>query len=270
MAIKANSSNEAVVGAGQKLYTGISEFKVIMVNPDLETLNKNGVMLQKEPSYTVNFGENDLTKIVLWLENADTKVSCEFLVSPGPWTSKKGKIKCLNRLGQDQWLVEEDGKFDTSNLPDWIKEPETFYPIPRGLDKLTDFVRAWANVADGDEIMLETISDLEKGKVKEIKDLITALKDNTVRVLVYVRDGKYMASYTEHFGRVNPKRDDLFIKAMSGEYGAIKGDYSIEWKEYTPGVVSPDPVTSDNSDADWNMPETLLVGTEAFEDDPFK
>lgn len=270
MGVAKNPSDQAVVGQGVKLYTGISEFNVLAVNPSLKELNDLGIMLQKEPQYEVTFDSGPVTKIVFWLGNSDVKVSCEFLVTPGPWTSKNGKVKCYNAIGQNQWLpVGADGKFDTSDCPEWIKDKSSFYAIPKGLDKVTEFVRAWANVADGDEISLDTIPAIEKGNVKELKDLIVALKNNQVRALVFVRDEKYQSVYTEHFGRVTPKRDDLFIKAMSGEYGQVKGDYTIPWQEYVPGVPAPDSVTNTVED-DWQMPDSPLGGGDIFEDDPFK
>jgi hypothetical protein len=268
MAIQANASTEVVVGAGFKLYTGISEFKVIAVNPTMDELHALGIMVQSEPKYQVLIKEKEVQKIVFWLKNADTSVSCEFLVNPGPWKSSTGKVKVLNIIGQDQWLVQNaDGTFDTSNLPTFIKEADTFYVIPRGLDRVTDFIKAWANVADGDEVKLDTIPQLEKGNVNELKQLVKALQNNTVRVLVYVREGKYPAIYTEHFGRVNPKRDDLFLKAMaSSDYGQVKGEYTIEWQEYVPGALTADPITDTTSGDDWTMPESPLSG----DDDPFK
>ena len=268
MAIQANASSEVVISAGLKLYTGISEFKVVAVNPTLDELHALGIMLQSEPKYQVTIKETEVQKIVFWLKNEDTSISCEFLVNPGPWKSSTGKTKVFNIIGQDQWLVQgADGKFDTSNLPSFIKETDTFYVIPRGLDKVTNFIKAWANVADGDEVKLDTIPQLEKGDVRELKQLVKALQNNTVRALVYVRDGKYPAVYTEYFGRVNPKRDDLFLKAMASDYGQVKGEYTIQWQEYVPGALTADPVTDTTIGDDWVMPDLPLGGDD---DDPFK
>ena len=269
MGVVANPSSAAVVTQGQKLYTGISNFNVIAVNPTLEELHKLDIMLQKEPAYSVNFGEGDLTKIVFWLDNGTVKTSCEFLVTPGRWMSKGGKVKCLNRLGQDQWLFPEGDGFNTDSVPEWIKEPETFYPIPKGLDKVTEFVRAWANVADGGEIRLDTIAALEKGNVAELKKLVTILNTNEVRCLAYVRQEKYMAIYTEHFGRIKPQRDDLFGKALAGEYGAIKGEYSIEWQEYMPGQAAPTALDSSSDGDDWEMPDSPITAGTDLDEDPF-
>ena len=41
---------------------------------------------------------------------------------------------------------------------------------------------------------------------------------------------------------------------MNQDYGQVKGEYSIEWQEHTPGVLTPDPVaktTEISEDSDW-------------------
>lgn len=266
MAIKANSSEEQVAGAGGKLYTGIAAMKVLAVNPNLVALQAIGVMFQKEPNYVVDFGKGDgpVQKIVFWLGNDEVKVPCEFLVNSGPWKSSTGKVKWYNRTGENTWApMLPDGTIDKSNLPDWYKEPETSYVMPRGMDMVTEFVRAWANVASGDEIFLESIDAIAKGNVSELRHLMSVLSGNSVNVLVYVRDGKYQAVYTRHFGRIKPLRTDLFIKALNEDYGAIKGDYTLEWTEYTGSATAPDAkpkvstATATTAAGDWDDEDSL-------------
>lgn len=253
MAIQQNSSEEAVVGTGGKLYTGITEMSVLAANPTLDELHELGIMLQKEPEYSVKIGEEELTKVVFWVGNADLKVKCEILVNRGPWVSTKtGKVKCYNRIGQDTWAkLNADGTVDQSEMNDFLKERDTFYPIPRGMDTVTEFVRAWANVASEGEIKLDTIDAISKGDVRELRQLIKVLAKNQIRVLVSVKDEKYPEVYTRHFGRVNPKRNDLFVKAINEAYGAPKGDYTIEWQEYSPGAVAPTSDPAPVAAADW-------------------
>ena len=54
MAIESNAS-EVAVSSALKLFTGISEFNVVAVNPTLEKLHELGIMLQTEPNYEVSF-----------------------------------------------------------------------------------------------------------------------------------------------------------------------------------------------------------------------
>jgi hypothetical protein len=241
MAIEANASDKQVDG-GVQLYTGIGTFKVKAINPTLEELHAMGVMYQSEPEYTVNFGEEDLTKIVFWIGNDKVAAApLEFIVTPGPWRSSTDKVKVYNAEGQDSWLpMNDDGSFETEGLPEFFKQHDTIYAIPKGMDKLTNCIRAWANVASGGTCKLETVDAVANGNVAELKALLDQIKDNEFRALLFVKDGKYQKVYIHHFGRVKPQRDALFTAAISKEYQEVKGEFSYEFKPYTPGEPAPD------------------------------
>ena len=134
-----------------------------------------------------------------------------------------------------------------------------------------NFVKAWANVANGDDVSFDTISSIVTGDVTEIKALLGALKSNQVRVLIGVKDDKYQQVYTKYFGRVKPQRDDLFVKSLNDDYGAFNADFNadLKWGTHTPttDLISPDAPAEDD---DWTMPqEPVAVGSETTEDTPF-
>ena len=118
-----------------------------------------------------------------------------------------------------------------------------------------DFIKAYANVANGDECAFETIDRIMAGDVTEIKQLINALSDNRVRVLLGVKDGRYQQVYTKHFGRLKPFRKDLFIKQLNDDYGAFNAEYNttLELEKYVPGLIAPDPEpeTVESVDSNW-------------------
>ena len=95
----------------------------------------------------------------------------------------------------------------------------------------------------GDECAFETMDKIVGGDVTEIRQLLNALSDNRVRVLLGVKDEKYQQVYTKHFGRLKPFRKDLFIKELNGDYGAFKAEYNttLELEKYVPGLIGPDP-----------------------------
>jgi len=260
MGVSKNSSEEEVVKS-RKLYTGIGEFKVILVNPTMADLHDHEIMVQSEPKYTVDFGDGPLTKVAIWIKNEYTTLPVEFIMTPGPWKSKTGKFKWYNAIGQDTWGNErQDGSLDFESLhekvQEFYKEPETAYKIPKGADTLTDFVKAWANVETDGEIFLDTINAIADGtSIKELEELRKDLVANELRILVYVRDGKYQAAYTRHFGRIKPKRDDWFASAMLEDYGEVKGEYTMKFQEYVPGEVEADPANEepDADETDYEM-----------------
>jgi hypothetical protein len=123
---------------------------------------------------------------------------------------------------------------------------------------LIDFVKAFANVANGDDCYFETAQNIAKGDVKEIKELVKQLPDNKVRVLLGVKDEKYQQVYTKHFGRLKPKRDDLFVKRLAEDYGAFNAEYnsSLQLEVYSPALIEADkdslPESMDTgSGSDW-------------------
>jgi hypothetical protein len=274
MAVKQNDSEEAVAG-GIALFTGPVNVQVVAVNPTLAQLNKMELMFQQEPKYTVNFGGDDLQKIVFWARNAEGNYfPIEFLIAPGPWESKKspGKLKWLNKIGQESWSPKNsDGTQDASALPDWYDAKQGGYICPRGYDGLIEFIKSWANVANKDEVFLETCDAICKGDVEELKELIKALKSNRTRILTYVRDGKYQAVYTRHFGRVKPQNDHHFVTAINKPYGEIKGEWTMEFTEYTPGLIAPDPTgpVADGAAPAVMEPEDDGLGSNLDDDLPF-
>ena len=109
-----------------------------------------------------------------------------------------------------------------------------------GEDTLIDFIKAWANIPNGGECSLDTIDDIFKGDVKELVQLIATLKDNKVRCLLGVKDGKYQQVYTKCFGRLKPKRNDMFARALNDDYRQFKAEYNedLVLQRYSPDVVS--------------------------------
>jgi hypothetical protein len=58
---------------------------------------------------------------------------------------------------------------------------------------------------------------------------------------------------------------------MNQDYGQVKGEYSIEWGEYKPGVLTPDPVgstTEISEDSDW-LAEPAGVAEDDGDELPF-
>ena len=176
MAIKSNASTEEVVGSGMKLYSGLTNVNVIAVNPTMAELHALDIKVKSEPNYEVAFSDQEYNKVVFWLANEDTTVKLEVLVQPKARVSQNGKHQYINAIGQTTW---SEGKPSY----DWWKTDGERHAFV-GEETLINFVKAWANVAQGDEVSFETGKKISNGDVSEIKALINVLKDNQVRVLV--------------------------------------------------------------------------------------
>ena len=236
MAIKSNQSTEEVVGGGIQLYSGLSNFNVIAVNPTLDELHELGIMLKSEPNYYVEFSGEEYFKLTFWIKNEDLTTRFEILMNAEPRVSQSGKHQWLNNAGQSTW---------SNNAPtyDWWKTEGSRHAFT-GEETLINFAKAWANVANGDDVYFESIDKIVKGDVAEVKALAKVLSGNQIRLLIGVKDGKYQSVYTKVFGRIKPERDDLFIKNLNDEYGVFNAEFdtTLAWGPFSPqlSLVTPD------------------------------
>jgi len=142
MAIKSNSSEQEVLGGGIQLYSGLSNFNVIAVNPTMTELHALGINVKSEPNYYVEFSGEEYFKLTFWIKNEDLTTRMEILMQSKETLSKTGKNLWINNIGQSVW---------SEDIPtyDWWKNPETSRKAYTGERTLIDFVKAWANVAHG-------------------------------------------------------------------------------------------------------------------------
>jgi len=236
MAIKSNQSTEEVVGGGIQLYSGLSNFNVIAVNPTLDELHELGIMLKSEPNYYVEFSGKEYFKLTFWIKNEDLTTRFEILMNAEPRVSQSGKNQWINNAGQSTW---------SNNAPtyDWWKTEGSRHAFT-GEETLINFAKAWANVANGDDVYFESINKIVKGDVAEVKALAKVLSGNQIRLLIGVKDGKYQSVYTKVFGRIKPERDDLFVKNLNDEYGTFNAEFdtTLAWGPFSPqlSLVTPD------------------------------
>jgi len=255
MAIVSNSSEKEVAsGGGTPLYVGIAPVRILAVNPTLNELNDIGIPAKQEPQYVgLNIVGDEFNKVVLWVEHGGEpsfKTKLEFLVKSEAKVSQSGKTQWTNNIGQFAYAESK-----ASEAYEWFKD-EGVRKAFVGEETLMDFIKAFANVANGDDCYLETWKQVASGDVKEIRELVKALPGNMVRVLLGVKDGKYQQVYMKHFGRLKPMRDDLFLRKLNDDYGAFKAEYNttLAFEPYSPVAISPD--------AEAELPESMQADTD--------
>jgi hypothetical protein len=159
--------------------------------------------------------------------------------------SQSGKNQWMNSTGQSTW---------SEDIPtyDWWKNPDTSRKVYTGEETLINFIKAWANVAYGDEVTFDTMDKIVKGDTTELKALVSMLAENQVRLLIGVKDGKYQSVYLKNFGRVKPQRDDFFVRNLNDDYGSFNAEFNtdLEWGTFTPqlAIVTPDEETVSEKD----------------------
>ena len=259
--IKSNASTEEVVG-GIKTFSGLTNVKVMAVNPTMAELHDMEINVKQEPNYKVEFSGEEYNKIVFWIANTDGNFKLEILMQNKPRVSQTGKHQWMNNIGQSTWSE------DSPTYEWWKKEGER--KAYTGEETLINFTKAWANVASGDEVTFDTMSAIANGNIEEIKALVSELTTNEVRVLIGVKDSKYQQVYTKYFGRVKPQRDDLFVNSLNDDYGSFNADFNADlvWGTHmsTAGLVTPDTIKEED---DWTMPDTPQNGVKQTEEAPF-
>jgi len=252
MAIQSNASTTEVVG-GIKTFSGLTNVKVLAVNPTMAELHAMDINVKQEPNYKVSFSDQDYNKVVFWLSNRDGNFKLEILMTNTPRVSQQGKHQWINAVGQSTWSTDEP------SYEWWKSEGQRKAYV--GEETLINFVKAWANVASGDDVSFDTMDAIANGDLAEIKALITALQDNEVRVLIGVKDDKYQQVYTKYFGRVKPQRNDLFVKALNDDYGSFNADFNADlvWGTHRPTseLISPDAPAEDE---DWTAEPVAANG----------
>ena len=249
MAIKSNDSTKEVSGGGIKLYSGLANFKVIAVNPTMEELHGLGIMVKTDPNYFVDLNGTDYFKLTFWIKNNDLTTRFDILMNSSERVSQSGKNQYINSIGQTCYS-------DGEPTYEWFKKEGLRHALT-GEDTLVDFTKAWANVANGDEVSYDSVAKIVRGDVTEVKALVKLLENNEVRLLIGVKDGKYQTVYTKVFGRVKPVRNDLFTKKLNDDYGAFNAEFdtTLAWGVFTPelAVVTPDAEAADtvSEDDDW-------------------
>ena len=116
MAIESNASTEVVQGGGIQLYSGISNFKVIAVNPTMAELHALDINVKSEPNYALSTSFGDRTKVTFWLQNDDITTKLDILISPEVRETKAGgKFQWINSTGQTTWADENGPNYDWWN-----------------------------------------------------------------------------------------------------------------------------------------------------------
>lgn len=221
MALSNGRSTE--VTSSFKLYSGIDKFKVLGVNPNLETLKSWGVNMKNEPNYTRV--EDDGTKradIVVWVKS----VTFPDLIGHVDFTlrNKKNeattdgvhKTEMIDCFGNTAWLTDDEVR---NKIVPLLKsgKPSKFYPqdmrpTRRGERALTEFFKFFVNVEDSHDYKkeegwvfrpqatnsanyrFEEINKYFGGDVSELRGEIEKWPENTVKLLCGVysssKDGR--------------------------------------------------------------------------------
>lgn len=238
MGFNPNSSEKQVVQES-KLYTGLTNMKVVAINPNKAQLEALGYKPQSEPVYiTVEDGIKKL-RLDFYLTHKDypMKTKVAFFLENRIRTNQSGtKAEWINNFGRTAWG-------DLTEPPKDLKwfDATTARLAKVGEFDLHNFLINWLNISPNDEAKLDKFDALFVGDYSELKSLFNNAKNNEIRVLLTVRDGKYQSVYGKYFDRATNKRTNYWeahIKSQTEAGFAPKEDFQNsfifqEWKEPT-------------------------------------
>lgn len=259
MAIGVNSSDKQVLGG---LYTGLTNLKVVAINPTKDEMIAMGINAQQDPKY---LSQNDKGAAKMRIDfyvasptlTLSKSLKVSFWIEDAPRTNKDGtKEQWINKFGMTAWGKTVDTKPD-----------EKWYSLEGcrkalvGEEDLTTFIKAWANVDPKDQASLDDMSKIAKGDLTEILALHKAIPTNQVKVLLGVKDGKYQDVYSKCFDRAYRTNFTTWKKSLEGQYSEFKSDYQndLNFKPYTGTSDAPG-----DSPTDMTAPATAAAGTPVY------
>lgn len=246
MGFNPNSSDKQVVQEG-KLYTGLANMKVVAINPNKAQMEAMGLKPQAEPVYaTIEEGVKKL-RLDFYLAHPEQPIRSKiaFFLEDKQRTDKTGmKGEWINNFGRTAWGTTDSAPADKK----WF-DAKTARRCKVGEADLHNFLINLLNISPNDEAKLDNFDALFVGNYTELRGVLSNFKDNVIRVLLTVRDGKYQSVYNKYFDRATNKRTNYWeahIKAQSEAGYPPKEDYQNsftfqEWKE--PAVKADAPAT---------------------------
>lgn len=258
--IKVNDGNNKVFNTFS-LYTGVSSMKVVAICPILDELVALGFAFKKEPEYLTTSPEGT-TKLRLDLIFKNDKMigKAAFFLENKQRNTKENadRYEWTNNLGENAWANSPQEAMDAV-YPNSTKKCLTSNAGLRkalvGEVEFIKFIRDWCNANKEDEVTLD-YTQLFKGNLKELQDTLRDCNKigNEIYTLSLVSDDKYQQIYTgcfvrQQFSLANAltRFKTHITKQNAGRY-AIKEAWTLEFKEHTPKMVSPDPEPAEKHD----------------------
>lgn len=207
MGVKVNEANQESSEAS--LYTGVCPLKCLAVNPNVQELETLGFKPKKEPNYQTDRG----VRVAFVLEgevNGSRVLAFHSVFVENKVSTNKDatKIEVVDGYGKSTYLdrqIVEKGPMpnDVITKYTWI-DFKSLRQAYVGETDLLRFISALVGVKKGETISFDTMPQIAKGNVKELKEIVkqAKAKGNMVKMLLGVRDGKYQDVFGKFVERI--------------------------------------------------------------------
>lgn len=235
----------------RKLYTGLGDVNVVMVNPTLAEMQEHGINYKEEPVYT-SVSDEGVKKVRLdiWVDNPIVGLQkIAFFLANESKPSAAGNIQFINDYGQASWAVTKEDLLEKAST--WYKD-ENIRPALTGEPELVDFIKNLLSIGKDGVAKIDYPEKLINGDVSELKDIFTRFSTRKVQVLYIVKqsgDNWYQNIYTRYFSRSGMKSTTYWTKHMNNNTSRPMFQDTWTLKEFDPLNYS-SPSASDSSDTD--------------------
>lgn len=224
---------------GFRIFTGLANFKPVMVNPTLAELEVVGINFKEEPSYVTESDGKKKVRVDIWGQ-VNAKLNSEevsflqklsFFIENGFTESQAGNKEFINDYGDSCWaksLEEIDGKYT------WFQNKNIRQAYP-GEPLLISFIKRWLSIGRNSIAKFDNITKLVNGDVSELRTLVNTYKTKEVQVLLTVREyeGNYYQNiYNKYFGIPNSTNVKYWKKHLDEQTNKTFYQETLLFKEF--------------------------------------
>lgn len=267
-------------GVEKKLYTGITEVKVLGFNPTVENIAKiynTEESKIKDPKYTTP----DYTKLDCYIKKDEPSMINKitfFVSNKDVQGSLSGKYQFINTKGQSCWSIGLEALKSDKNL-DWFDKGD-FRIAKEGEVKLYSFLIALFNIDvtnKENNLKLESWDKIAKGDCTELNKYIEHFRKtlgyDSLKVLLGVKDGQYQDVFSEAFCRKSQSNYSYLMKTAMAEKGGFRSFFgnSPVFQEFDPNAIAPTTNTfaPPVEEFIFQKPESTTPWKEPIVDNPF-
>ena len=197
-----------------RIFTGLENFRIVAINPDLQKAKALGYNYEKEPEYTGTTDDgNKRVMISFFLDNfpeegePHIQLPLTYFLEETDVVSSTNKVQYTNKKGEFAYLEDLD---DIPSNMDWF-DLDGVRPAVKGEEMLVKMLRNFANIKRDGACSIENPSALFVGNVSEIKEMVSAFIENKIGVLLVVK-------------KVNKKDDNG--QPIEGDFNYYQGVYT--------------------------------------------
>lgn len=220
---------------GKKLYTGLGDCSIEMVNPTLAELQAKGINFKEEPVYTsIADAGHKKVRLDIWTNHPIVGLQkVVFFLEDFSKESSAGNQQYINDLGQSTWGKTEE---DVMARLKWFNS-KGIRLAKAGEPELVDFIKNLLSIGKDSEAGIDKINKLFDGDVSELKDIFTKFSDRKVQILYIVKEtgGEwYQNIYPRYFSRAGNKSTTYWNKHFTGSTNVPIFQDSYVLKEFNP------------------------------------